>query len=191
MKKLTLLAILVSSVALSPFASANTHTVTLGYAQSKVQDFDNIRGANLKYRYEWDSALSVISSFTWMSGSFDDTYLADKDRIKNEAKITYYSLAVGPAYRLTEYLSFYGLIGLNHSKAKAHSRWSNYESGSYRDMETTDYSGSKTTLMYGAGLQINPAKNWVIDMGYEGSSYDDGIKNRSIHGFNIGAGLSF
>lgn len=34
---------------------ADNHTLSAGYAQSKVQDFKNIKGVNLQYRYEWDS----------------------------------------------------------------------------------------------------------------------------------------
>ncbi|MXD56928.1 Ail/Lom family protein, partial [Escherichia coli] len=30
---------------------ADTHTLTPGYTQSKVQDFKNIKGVNLQYRY--------------------------------------------------------------------------------------------------------------------------------------------
>lgn len=39
---------------------ADNHTLSAGYAQSKVQDFKNIKGVNLQYRYEWDSPVSVV-----------------------------------------------------------------------------------------------------------------------------------
>ncbi|EEY3549660.1 Ail/Lom family protein, partial [Escherichia coli] len=42
---------------------ADNHTLSAGYAQSKVQDFKNIKGVNLQYRYEWDSPVSVVGSF--------------------------------------------------------------------------------------------------------------------------------
>lgn len=45
--------------------------------------------------------------------------------------------------------------------------------------------------MYGAGVQINPIENVAIDIGYEGSSIDDGNKSHTINGFNIAVGYRF
>lgn len=191
MNKLSILAILLSSVAFSPLASADNQTVTLGYAQSKVQDFKDIKGVNLKYRYEWDSSYSLITSFTYMSGKQDSSYLADKDIMNAHSKLTYYSLSVGPAYRFNDFISLYGLIGVNYSKGESRTHWNNYESGSYRDMGDFTYTGKKASLMYGVGLQINPASNWAVDVGYEGSSFNDDVYTRSINGFNIGVGYRF
>ncbi|KAB8306336.1 Ail/Lom family protein, partial [Erwinia endophytica] len=53
------------------------------------------------------------------------------------------------------------------------------------------YNGKKTSFMYGAGVQINPTENWAVDVGYEGSSFDDNEKRRSLNGFNIGVGYRF
>lgn len=48
-----------------------------------------------------------------------------------------------------------------------------------------------TSLVYGAGVQINPLDNFVIDVGYKGSKLDDGGKDHTVNGFNIGVGYRF
>ncbi|EAY6854213.1 virulence membrane protein PagC, partial [Salmonella enterica] len=40
-----------TSVLVVNVAQADTNAFSVGYAQSKVQDFKNIRGVNVKYRY--------------------------------------------------------------------------------------------------------------------------------------------
>lgn len=191
MKVLLMTSALIVAPSLSSLAQADQHTVSLGYAQSKVQDLTNINGVNLKYRYEWDSPISVIGSFTYMSGNDNDSYLLTRDIIDNNVDIKYYSLSVGPAYRFNQYVSIYGLLGLNYNKVDYSSSWTNYESGSYRYMGSETGNIKKTSFMYGVGLQINPVENVVVDIGYEGSSLDGGNKSYSINGFNIGIGYRF
>lgn len=191
MKTLFIRSALVAILGLSTQAQADRQTITLGYAHSKVQDLKNINGVNVKYRYEWDSPFSVIGSFTYMGGKSDYSYLATKDIIDNKVDLKYYSLSAGPAYRINSYVSVYGLIGVNYNKADYSTRWLNYEAGSYRDMGTSDGSISKTSFMYGAGVQINPIENVAVDIGYEGSSLNDGEKDHAINGFNIGVGYRF
>ncbi|MGL5423315.1 MAG: Ail/Lom family outer membrane beta-barrel protein [Serratia fonticola] len=191
MKALLMTSALVATLGLSSLAHAAQQTVSLGYAQSKVQDLHNINGVNLKYRYEWDSPVSVIGSFTYMSGNDNDSYLLARDIIDNKVDIKYYSLSVGPAYRFNEFVSVYGLLGFNRNKVDYSSSWTNYESGSYRYMGTETGNINKTSLMYGVGLQINPIENVAVDIGYEGSSLDDGSKSHDINGFNIGIGYRF
>ena len=58
MKKLSL-AVLVISGLTSGMAFADNQSVSIGYAQSDVQDFKNIRGVNLQYRYEFTPRLAL------------------------------------------------------------------------------------------------------------------------------------
>ncbi|WP_072010861.1 MULTISPECIES: Ail/Lom family outer membrane beta-barrel protein [unclassified Serratia (in: enterobacteria)] len=146
MKALWMTSALVAALGLSSLAQADQHTVSLGYAQSKVQDLHNINGVNLKYRYEWDSPVSVIGSFTYMSGKDDYSYLLARDIIDNKVDLKYYSLSVGPAYRFNEFVSIYGLLGFSHNKVDYSSSWNNYESGSYRYMGTETGNINKTAL---------------------------------------------
>jgi len=191
MKTLLMVPALVAILGFSSQALADQQTVSIGYAQSKVQGLNNINGVNLKYRYEWDSPVSVIGSFTYMSGSDDYSYRLTRDIISNNVDIKYYSLSAGPAYRFNEYISIYGLLGLNYNKVDYRSSWTNYESGSYRYMGSETGNINKTSLMYGVGLQINPMENVAVDIGYEGSSLDAADQSHSINGFNIGIGYRF
>ncbi|ANS44819.1 Ail/Lom family outer membrane beta-barrel protein [Serratia inhibens] len=191
MKKLVIASMVISTLGLSVAAHAGQSTLSVGYAQSKVQDFKNINGVNLKYRYEWDSPLSVISSFTYMSGDQNESYYVERDIIDNHAEVKYYSLSVGPAYRFNQYISVYGLLGLNYNKVDYKSSWNNYANNAYEYMGDESGSEKKTSLMYGAGFQLNPMENLAIDIGYEGSRLNIDGRNLSINGFNIGVGYRF
>lgn len=192
MKKLAITAIILSAIGFSSFSSAEKNTLSLGYAQSKVQDFKDIKGVNLKYRYEWDSPFSIIGSFTWMSGKESGSYKAAQDILDFDTKIKYYSLAAGPAYRFNNYISAYGLIGVNYNKISDRTTWNNYEGDrGYVYMGDSYASENKASLMYGVGLQINPVEYLAIDIGYEGSRVEAGNQNHAINGFNIGLGYSF
>ncbi|AHY09245.1 Ail/Lom family outer membrane beta-barrel protein [Serratia plymuthica] len=191
MKKLVIASMVISTLGLSAAAHAGQSTLSAGYAQSKVQDFKNINGVNLKYRYEWDSPISVISSFTYMSGDQSESYYVYRDRIDNHAEVKYYSLSVGPAYRINPYISVYGLLGLNYNKVDYTSSWNNYAYNTYEYMGEESGNQKKTSLMYGVGFQVNPIENLAIDVGYEGSRLDVDGRNLSINGFNIGVGYRF
>ena len=186
MKKLVVATLILSGLAFSAISHAEKNTISIGYAQSKVQDFKNINGVNVKYRYEWDSPISVIGSFTYMSGKESDAWDYSLGRINTETKVNYYSLAAGPAWRYNEFISFYGLLGINFNKIEYNekyvSAWSNRR---YEESE------DKSALMYGVGVQLNPVEYLAVDIGYEGSRVKVGNQNHSVNGFNIGIGYSF
>ncbi|MGV3345991.1 Ail/Lom family outer membrane beta-barrel protein [Enterobacteriaceae bacterium LUAb1] len=190
MKVLWMTSALVVAPGFSTLAQADQHTVSLGYAQSKVQNLHNIKGVNLKYRYEWDSPFSVMSSFTYMSGKDDYSYLLDRDIINNNVKIKYYSLSVGPAYRFNEFISAYGLLGVNRNKVDYSSQWYNYQ-GSHVLAGSWSGNENKTSLMYGAGVQINLLEDLAVDIGYEGSRLKVAGQSHNINGFNIAIGYRF
>lgn len=191
MNKTLLLSCILLALGTGARAYASTQTLSLGYAQSKIQNFKDIRGVNFKYRYEWDSPLSVIGSLTYMSGSGDYTpTVASMDIFDGHAKVKYYSLAAGPAWRINQYISAYGLLGVNYNKVDYREGWYNYE-GRYVYMGETSLSENKTALMYGAGLQINPVENLAVDIGYEGSRLDVAGKDMSINGFTLNVGYRF
>jgi len=184
MKHTALSLILLASLGASTVVVAGEQTVTLGYAQSKVQDFKNIRGVNAKYRYEWDSPVSVMGSFTYLSGN-DDLFGDDSwgnTRYDDNAKVKYYSLLVGPAYRMNEYVSFYALGGVGKGKVEI---TQNYHHSDYTYIE--DSTDNTTQFAYAAGVQINPTENVAIDVGYEGSKINDA----KLNGFNVGIGYRF
>ncbi|QMV51001.1 Ail/Lom family outer membrane beta-barrel protein [Ewingella americana] len=195
MKYSILSLVVLASVGVSTVAKADSQTISLGYAQSKVQDFKNMRGVNAKYRYEWDSRVSILGSFTYMSGSKDTYERLGRDVTDNYAAIKYYSLGVGPVYRINKYVSVYGLAGLNYSKIDYSNSWGAYQGAYPGDKYEHQYDGSGSkkvaNFMYGAGIQINPLSNISVDVGYEGSRVNDGYNNYSVNGFNVGVGYRF
>ena len=100
--------VLAASVGTTTFAA--TSTVTGGYAQSDMQGKANKAGGfNLKYRYEQDNnPLGVIGSFTY----------TEKDNNSNGTynKGQYYGITAGPAYRLNDWASIYGVVGVGYGK---------------------------------------------------------------------------
>lgn len=186
MKKLSL-AILFILPMVNGMAYADNQTLSVGYAQSKVQDFKNLRGVNLQYRYEFESSLSAIASFTYMNGDDEQNYLLSGDAVNNQIDAKYYSLLAGPAYRINDYVSLYALGGVAYVKATGKTRWINVDDD-YVNHE--DISEKSTSLAYGLGVVFNPVEYLSVNIGYEGTrvSLD---RNRSINGFNIGVGYRF
>lgn len=187
MKKILLpLVICVSGLA-SAAALADIQTASIGYAQSKVKYFNDIRGVNVKYSYQWDDVpVGLIGSFTWMTG--DKEYRGELAGLsyKNKEELNYYSLAVGPVYSVNEYISVYGLLGLNTNKAKQ-----NYYSTSASSSTAGSDSFNKTSVMYGAGVRVNLTENLLVDVGYEGSEFKNEELKYKINGFNLGVGYRF
>ena len=170
MKKIACLSALAAVLAVSAgTAVAATSTVTGGYAQSDMQGVMNkTNGFNLKYRYEQDNnPLGVIGSFTY----------TEKDRSENGAynKGQYYGITAGPAYRLNDWASIYGVVGVGYGKFQT-TEYSTYKH------DTSDYGFS-----YGAGLQFNPMENVALDFSYEQSR----IRSVDVGTWIAGVGYRF
>ena len=171
MKKIACLSALACVLAVSAgSAVAGTATVTGGYAQSDAQGVMNkMNGFNLKYRYEFDDSnpLGVIGSFTY----------TEKDRTQDGAynKGQYYGFTAGPAYRLNDWASIYGVVGFGYGKFQSN------DYPAYND-NTSDYGFS-----YGAGLQFNPVENVALDFSYEQSR----IRSTDIGTWIAGVGYRF
>ena len=151
-------------------AFAATSTVTGGYAQSDMQGEANKAGGfNLKYRYEQDnSPLGVIGSFTY----------TEKDRTEDGFynKGQYYGFTGGPAYRLNDWASIYGVVGIGYGKFQQN------ESAGQSKSDSSDVG-----IAYGAGMQFNPIENVALDVGYEQSR----IRNVDVGTWIAGVGYSF
>lgn len=164
MKKIACLSALAAVLAFTAGTSvAATSTVTGGYAQSDAQgQMNKMGGFNLKYRYEEDnSPLGVIGSFTYTEKS---RTASSGDYNKNQ----YYGITAGPAYRINDWASIYGVVGVGYGKFQT------TEYPTYKH-DTSDYGFS-----YGAGLQFNPMENVALDFSYEQSR---------IRSVDVGTGL--
>lgn len=174
LKKIIIGCALSSCTMISSTAIASEHSVSVGYAQSKVTNFNNIKGVNLQYRYEWESPVSFVSSWTYMKGRESDPSI--------DVDVKYYSLLAGPGYHVNDYLSFYALAGLAHTKASGKQY--------FPDSLSIKEKVSKNSFAYGFGASVKPFENVSICLGYEGTSvkYDERV---SFNGFNIGIGYHF
>lgn len=156
------------------------HTFTLGYAQSHIQHFKNIKGLNLKYRYEIPQLpLSAMVSLTWMNGRGGqfDSASADKDH-----RVRYYALMAGPAYRISHWASLYALAGPGWESSTniTHYRDAAGEHSRHKKRASSRFS-------WGAGMQFNLIDNLALDVGYQAGH----VQKTSSHGFNVGVGYRF
>ncbi len=125
-------------------------------------------GFNLKYRYEEDnSPLGAIGSFTYTEKS---RTASSGDYNKNQ----YYGITAGPAYRINDWASIYGVVGVGYGNQTT-------EYPTYKH-DTSDYGFS-----YGAGLQFNPMENVALDFSYEQSR----IRSVDVGTWIAGVGYRF
>ena len=163
----------------STSAMAATHTVSLGYGQSKINESEglkDLKGVNVQYQYETQSPWGAVVSSSYLTG--DETLAYDSGRDKIDGK--YFSLLAGPSYRFNEYVSTYVLAGFSHVKAEVDEL----------DFDGTYHSNAKnseTGFAYGVGLTVNPIQNVAINVGYEGTNVD----STRFNGFNVGVGYRF
>lgn len=180
-KKLLALSVVLAALGNCAIAQADTQTISLGYAIAKAKGVNNIRGATAKYHYQSNDALGYIGSLTYMgSGNKDNSFYHDGDVYEGKSKVNYFSLLAGPSYRVNEYISFYGLVGIGMGK----NQW--FASNKSTAIKVSDTQRA-SAIAYGAGVQIAPAANWTVDVGYEGAAF----KDTKLNGFNLGLGYRF
>lgn len=163
----------------------------------KNDSYKDPQGMFIRYRYEFDDSWSIIGSLAYAQQDTATKGSGSKvnaDKTKNsfngKAKVTgdYVSALVGPAYRLNEYVSLYGMAGAayKHVKQEANEHIvindRAVSNGSYSHTE------SKTNLAYSVGAQFNVYEGLVIDAAYEGSS---GGSDWKANGFTVGLGYRF
>lgn len=162
-------------ISISPFiaVASSKHSITFGYADSynasikggkikkELSDGkDNkAEGAALKYRYEWDDKYGVIVSLV-VTGAETD-YKQGKKKI-GSVEYGYKSLLVGPTYRFNDYFSAYAVAGMSKFNLKP--------SGVFFEGAKEN---KKTTIGYGAGIQINPVDFVVADISIENAKGGD------------------
>ena len=171
MKKIACLSALAFVLAVSAGSAMAQSTVTGGYAQSDYQGVANkANGFNLKYRYEDGSnPLGWIGSFTYTEKDRTDAGVYNKGQ--------YYGVTGGPAYRLNDWASIYGVVGVGYGKFQQ-----TENQGFNRSASTSDYGFS-----YGAGMQFNPVENVALDFSYEQSR----IRNVDVGTWIAGVGYRF
>lgn len=163
----------------------------------KSDSYSDPQGMFIRYRYEFDDSWSIIGSLAYAQqdtatkGSGSKTN-ADKTQnsFYSKAEVTgdYVSALVGPAYRLNEYVSLYGMAGAAYKHVKQEVGARAVINDRIAFDESHSNTESKTSLAYSIGAQFNVYKSLVIDAAYEGSS---GGNDWKANGFTVGIGYKF
>lgn len=175
------------------YASEPSETFSLNYVRADVKHSgikNSLNGSNIKYRHEFNERTGITASLTvaknednqngWYRGyGFDETTGKwSQNKLMYGKVITttqrHYSVSAGPSFRFNDYLSVYALAGIGQITSTVSTR-----SGKSSDRHTA--------VSYGAGIQINPVSNWVIDVAYEGTGSDDWRTSAFI----VGVGYRF
>ena len=139
----------------------------------------DLKGINVKYRYEFTDHLGGIISLSYASAKKSRTTITgDKAFHYESLRGRYVSLMVGPVWQVSEQVSIYGMAGM------AHTRWSDSVQDYRRDEVTPGYVRENTTasdghsarhltLAWGAGLQFNPVETVTVDLAYEVAGHGD------------------
>lgn len=158
-------------------AVEGTGSFTLGAVQTDLELLGkgSINGLNLKYQFEpAGSRVGFLGSFTYAGGedSIDQPMGPSAD-----IDMSYYSLALGPSYRINRYVSAYGLFGFAGANAEL-------ESGT----STSDH----FEPVFGAGVRVFPFANVVIDAYYEkATAFGSSAKRIEADTVSLGLGVSF
>lgn len=194
--------IIAFGIALSPPvpALAEFHSLSASYLHSFIKiktsgteaDAGALDGINVKYRYEWGGPLSLIGSLSYMTANAYSRQVSENS-FQKDARYRYsaISLTAGPAWRFNEYVSLYGIIGVNYDDYSLHASKTAIKAGTstatqhYRDQR------QKAALAYGAGVQINPVQHRVVDLGYEASRFDHRGLTFSRNALLFGVGYRF
>ncbi|WP_174891107.1 Ail/Lom family outer membrane beta-barrel protein [Candidatus Williamhamiltonella defendens] len=175
-------------------ASANAeleNSVSVGYAWSSlgvvneknkdlgVNKDAGPKGVNLKYRYEIDNQLGIITSFTYLRKKEDLSLKIGAEDGNYSLNFNYYSLLIGPTYRFNEWVSGYAALGVVHSKVKENST---------RGSAGIKFDNKKNGFAGMIGVQVNPMPNIVIDGSFE---YAKSVYGKKAKVWSIGLGYRF
>ncbi|CTZ91158.1 putative prophage-encoded outer membrane protein [Escherichia coli] len=192
MRKLcaVILSAVVWLVAAGTPASAAEHQSTLsaGYLQTHTDmpGSDDLKGINVKYRYEFTDTLGLVTSFSYAGDRNRQlTRYSDTRWHEDSVRNRWFSVMAGPSVRVNEWFSAYAMAGVAYSRVSTFS--GDYlrvtdNKGKTHDVLTGSDDGrhSNTSLAWGAGVQFNPTESVAIDIAYEGSG--SGAKNADISG---------
>ncbi|NAX44830.1 MULTISPECIES: Ail/Lom family outer membrane beta-barrel protein [unclassified Vibrio] len=172
MKSKVLTAAVLFALSASSFAdekeAPRKPVVSIGIVQSSIEvgdyDFpDDAYGFNSKYRTEVNNSYGIISSVSY--SGLSKTYFGQR------INLSQFLITVGPTFRASDRISFYGLIGLGMG---------------YIDTGRGD--DNENSLALGAGAQFDITDEVVFDISYEKASYSGGI---DVGTWSLGLGYRF
>ena len=153
----------------------------------------DLKGINVKYRYEFTDTLGMVTSFSYAGDKNRQlTRYSDTRWHEDSVRNRWFSLMAGPSVRVNEWFSAYAMAGVAYSRVSTFS--GDYlrvtdNKGKKHDVLTGSDDGrhSNTSLAWGAGVQFNPIESVAIDIAYEGSGSGDWRTD----GFIVGVGYKF
>lgn len=154
---------------------------------------DDLKGINVKYRYEFTDTLGLVTSFSYANAKDEQkTHYSDTRWHEDSVRNRWFSMMAGPSVRVNEWFSAYAMAGVAYSRVSTFS--GDYlrvtdNKGKTHDVLTgsDDDRHSNTSLAWGAGVQFNPTESVAIDIAYEGSGSGDWRTD----GFIVGVGYKF
>ncbi|XTZ40281.1 Ail/Lom family outer membrane beta-barrel protein [Salmonella enterica] len=154
--------------------------------------YEDPKGFFARYRYEITDELGVIGSLAYATqdGSVKGNAANQTDAAsaKFDIESKYFSALVGPAFRLNEYASLYGMIGFAHKKVDERAHATERAGSITTTLFNEHYNDSKTSLAYSIGAQFNVYEGVTLDAAYEGSA---GGGDWKTNGFTVGLGYKF
>lgn len=172
-------------------------TLLFGYQNAMINDFGHIDGPNVKFQYETPSAFGIMGSVSamkkdWGKGTSQckkrDWNCKVKER-KNRMPIRnaeYYSVLIGPTYRIADSISLFALGGMSHTKVDKPL------SGEKKN-HTLKAEGAESSnnFAYSVGVVINPTDNLAVSTGYEGSRAAFNKNKHDINSMFMSIGYRF
>ncbi|EET1586294.1 Ail/Lom family outer membrane beta-barrel protein, partial [Escherichia coli] len=123
MRKLcaVILSAVVWLVAAGTPASAAEHQSTLsaGYLQTHTDmpGSDDLKGINVKYRYEFTDTLGLVTSFSYAGDKNRQlTRYSDTRWHEDSVRNRWFSVMAGPSVRVNEWFSAYAMAGVAYSR---------------------------------------------------------------------------
>jgi len=178
--------IIASALLNSPAMAYDTHTrhtISLGYQGGNIKDYGNVQGYNFKFQYETSAKWGVLGSIALLENTQHGEYsrcefyhkicsMRKSKKIIEEYKLEhrldrnaeYYSVLIGPSYRINERFSVFAMAGMSHTKVDNSLRFG-------PDHKSKEKNGSESSnqFAYAAGVKFDVTEKVVIAIGYEGS----------------------
>ncbi len=103
---------------------------------------DDLKGINVKYRYEFTDTLGLITSFSYANAEDEQkTHYSDTRWHEDSVRNRWFSVMAGPSVRVNEWFSAYAMAGMAYSRVSTFS-------GDY--IRVTDNKGKKHDVLTGS-----------------------------------------
>ncbi|HFP3680377.1 TPA: Ail/Lom family outer membrane beta-barrel protein, partial [Escherichia coli] len=126
------------------WASEHQSTLSAGYLQSHTDmpGSDDLKGINVKYRYEFTDTLGLITSFSYADAEDKQKmHYSDTRRHEDSVRNRWFSVMAGPSVRVNEWFSAYAMAGVAYSRVSTFS-------GDY--LRVTDNQGKTHDVLTGS-----------------------------------------